>query len=145
MTIFTIGFAKKSAKTFFEDLRASGAKRLLDVRLHNTSQLAGFTKRDDLRYFLKAIVGMDYERVELLAPQEQFLKEYRKTRDWATFERRYCDTLWQRHVAENIRSGLFDRDVVLLCSEPEPDRCHRRLAAEFIANVIFPGSQVRHL
>ena len=81
MTIYTIGFTKKSAKEFFEALRGSGAKHLLDIRLHNISQLAGFTKRDDLRYFLKQIVNIEYHEVPILAPEGSFLSEYRKTGD----------------------------------------------------------------
>lgn len=79
MTIYTIGFTKKTAREFFEALRGSGARHLLDIRLHNTSQLVGFTKRDDLRYFLRQIVDMEYHEVPILAPEDSFLSEYRKT------------------------------------------------------------------
>ena len=79
MTIYTIGFTKKSAKEFFEALRHSGAKHLLDIRLHNKSQLAGFAKRDDLRYFLRQILNMEYHEIPILAPEDPLLTEYRKT------------------------------------------------------------------
>jgi len=85
VTIYTIGFTKKSAEEFFEALRRSGARHLLDIRLHNTSQLAGFTKRNDLRYFLGQIVNMEYHEMPILAPEDSFISEYRETRDWVKF------------------------------------------------------------
>lgn len=133
MTIYTIGFTKKSAEKFFEALRGSGAKHLLDIRLNNKSQLTGFTKRNDLPYFLKRLVNMEYHEVPILAPEESILKEYRKTGDWARYERRYSELIRQRHAEKHIASVLFEEGVVLLCSEAEPNHCHRRLAAEYLA------------
>lgn len=132
MTIYTIGFTKKTAKEFFEALRRSGAKHLLDIRLRNKSQLAGFTKRSDLRYFLKRLANMEYHEVPILAPEESILNEYRKTGDWAKYEKRYLELIRQRGVEKYINAMLLEEGIVLLCSEPEPTHCHRRLAAEYL-------------
>jgi uncharacterized protein (DUF488 family) len=132
LTVYTIGFTKKTAEKFFEALRSSGAKHLLDIRLSNNSQLAGFTKRNDLRYFLKRLVNMEYHEVPTLAPEESILKEYRKTGDWAKYEKSYLELIRQRGVEKHIASVLFEEGIVLLCSEAEPTYCHRRLAAEYL-------------
>lgn len=144
MTIFTIGFTKKSAKEFFEALRHSGARHLLDIRLHNTSQLAGFTKREDLRYFLRQIVNMEYHEVPILAPEDSLLSDYRKTGDWAKFKQSYLELIRQRQVERHIDPALFEDGVVLLCSEAEPNHCHRRLAAEYLARSMVEA-HIEHL
>ena len=145
MTIYTIGFTKKSAKEFFEALRHSGARHLWDIRLHNTSQLAGFTKRDDLRYFLRQIVNMEYHEMPILAPEGSFLSEYRKTGDWVKFEQSYLELIRQRQVEHHIAPALFKDGVVLLCSEAEPSHCHRRLAAEYLAHSMLAEANIKHL
>lgn len=131
--IYTIGFAGKNAKTFFQLLKTSGAKHLLDVRLNNVSQLAAFSKKDDLRYFLKEILGWNYVHNPELAPSEEILKEYKgKTIDWANYETRYIALMNYRNILEKIdKNAVYDG--VLLCSEPEPTFCHRRLLAEYFA------------
>ena len=145
MTIYTIGFTRKSAKEFFKALQDSGAKHLFDIRLHNKSQLAGFTKRDDLRYFLKHIVNMEYHEVPILAPEDSFLREYYKTGDWDKFEHSYLELIRERQVECHINPALFKDGVVLLCSEAEPYHCHRRLAAEYLASSMLAGSNIEHL
>jgi len=145
VTIYTIGFTKKSAEEFFEALRGSGARHLWDIRLHNTSQLAGFTKRDDLRYFLRQFVNMQYHEVPILAPEDSFLSEYRTNGDWPKFERSYLELIRRRQVEHHIDLALFKDGVVLLCSEAEPDHCHRRLAAEYLVRYIFPNAMILHL
>ncbi len=147
MTVYTIGFTKKTAEKFFEALRSSGAKHLLDIRLSNNSQLAGFTKRNDLRYFLKRLVNMEYHEMPLLAPEESILKEYRKTGDWAKYEKRYLELIRQRSAEKHISSVLFEEGVVLLCSEAEPTHCHRRLAAEYLVHTMVTNNnaQIVHL
>jgi len=145
MTIYTIGFTKKSAKEFFEALRHSGAKHLLDIRLHNKSQLAGFAKRDDLRYFLRQILNMEYHEIPILAPEDPLLTEYRKTGNWAKFEQNYLDLIRQRKVELHIDPTLFEDGAVLLCSEAKPDRCHRRLAAEYLARLGSADVRIVHL
>ncbi len=145
MIIYTIGFTKRSAKDFFEALRGTSAKHLLDIRLHNTSQLAGFTKRADLQYFLREVVGMQYHEISALAPEETALKEYRKGKDWAKFEASYLIAVRQRQVERQLDISLFEEGAVLLCSETTPDRCHRRLAAEYLRSGLLPQAEIVHL
>jgi uncharacterized protein (DUF488 family) len=142
--IFTIGFTKKSAETFFEELKASGATRLVDVRLHNVSQLAGFSKRDDLRYFLREICGMDYAHLPELAPVEEIFDEYKKgAGDWSLYERQFLELMRQREVERTVPRELISNGC-LLCSEEKPDRCHRRLVAEYLADR-WGGVEIVHL
>jgi len=132
MRVYTIGFTKKSAQRFFELLQESGAKRVVDVRLHNVSQLAGFAKKDDLAYFLDKICGMEYVHMPILAPTEEILVEYRKRRGgWERYQTRFLKLLEQRRIEEVVPRGVI-ADSCLLCSEDEPDRCHRRLVAEYL-------------
>ena len=145
MTIYTIGFTKKSAEKFFIALHNSGAKHLLDIRLNNRSQLAGFTKRDDLRYFLRQLVNMEYHEMPMLAPKKSILNEYRKTGDWAKYERDYLELIRIRQVEKLIPSKLLDGGIVLLCSETEATQCHRRLAAEYLARSISAETEIVHL
>ncbi len=133
MEIFTIGFAGKSAGTFFGLLRESGIKRLIDIRLNNTSQLAGFTKADNLPFFLKEICNADYVHEPLLAPTDELLTRLKKEKgDWTEFERDFVRLLDERHVADCLNRALFDERAVLLCSESTPEQCHRRLVAEYL-------------
>jgi uncharacterized protein (DUF488 family) len=130
--IYTIGFTKKSAEEFFESLKAKGIKLLIDVRLNNVSQLAGFSKRDDIEYFLKKICRAKYLHMPLLAPTEEILDAYRdKKIAWEEYETRFLRLMEERAVEKEIRKSLFNKPAVLLCSEPEPEQCHRRLVAEY--------------
>lgn len=132
MNIFTIGFTKKPASRFFELLSESGAKRLVDVRLNNSSQLAGFTKKDDLAYFLRKICGMEYLHAPDLAPTKEMLTDYRKELiDWATYEARFLDLMRRRRIEETLEKEAIANGC-LLCSEHEPHHCHRRLVAEYL-------------
>lgn len=132
MRIYTIGFTKKSAERFFGLLRDSGAKRIVDVRLNNVSQLAGFAKRDDLAYFLRHICGVDYIHLPVLAPTKELLADYRKGRcTWEDYEERFHDTMAARQIEETVDPGVID-DGCLLCSEHRPHHCHRRLVAEYL-------------
>lgn len=145
MEVCTIGFAKKSASTFFSALRQGGISRLIDVRLNNTSQLAGFTKRDDLAYFLREICDVEYVYEPLLAPTASMLKAYRKrTIDWPHYEQLFLGLMDERRVAQQIPRSLFNIPSVLLCSEPTAVRCHRRLAVEYLARH-WPGTEITHL
>jgi uncharacterized protein (DUF488 family) len=143
LNIYTIGFTKKSAEEFFEALRRSGAKHLLDIRLNNTSQLAGFTKRNDLAYFLKHLVDMEYHEVSMLAPDESILKEYRKTGDWTEYEKRYLELIRHRNAEKHITPALLEEGVVLLCSEAEPTHCHRRLSAEYLVQTKSSNTKIQ--
>jgi uncharacterized protein (DUF488 family) len=132
MKMFTIGFTKKSAKRFFEMLCASGAKRVVDVRLNNVSQLAGFAKKDDLAYFLREICGMDYVHLEALAPTQELLDQYKKLHgDWKIYEVGFLELMKQRHIEETVPKDVVE-DGCLLCSEDKPHHCHRRLVAEYL-------------
>jgi uncharacterized protein (DUF488 family) len=130
--LFTIGFTKKSAEKFFGLLRGSGAKRLVDVRLNNVSQLAGFAKKDDLAYFVKEICGMEYVHVPELAPTQDILDEYKKNKgDWAVYENKFLELMRQREIEKTVPRNLVE-DGCLLCSEDKPHHCHRRLVAEYL-------------
>jgi len=132
MKIFTIGFTKKSAETFFIRLINAGVRRLVDVRLNNVSQLAGFTKRDDLRYFTKAICNIDYIHLPDLAPTKDLLDAYKKHKGaWGSYEEQFLDLMRSRRVEEKIPAEMLDA-ACLLCSEEKPYHCHRRLVAEYL-------------
>jgi len=130
--VFTVGFTKKSASEFFEKLRAAGVKRVVDVRLNKVSQLAGFSKRDDLKYFLKQILGMDYVEAPLLAPTQPLLDAYKKSKGaWADYERDFLRLMEERKIEKNIDPSLLAGGC-LLCSEDKPHQCHRRLVVEYL-------------
>ena len=132
MKLFTIGFTKKSAEKFFTRLKDAGVKRLVDVRLNNVSQLAGFTKKDDLRYLTKAICNIDYVHLPELAPTAEILDPYKKAKngDWDLYERQFLELMRSRHI-ENMQREILDGGC-LLCSEEKPHHCHRRLVAEYL-------------
>lgn len=133
MKIFTIGFTKKSAETFFTRLQQAGVRRLVDVRLNNLSQLAGFTKKNDLKYLAKAICGIDYVHLPELAPTADILDPYKKRKngDWALYERQFMDLMRSRNIEETVAREIVDGGC-LLCSEEKPHHCHRRLVAEYL-------------
>jgi len=132
ITIYTIGFAKKSAETFFTKLERYGIRRIADIRLRNTSALAGFTRRDDLQFFLKRVADVDYVHLLQLAPSPALLDDYQKGRiDWPAYERRFNTIIADRRVETQVTPEEMDH-ACLLCSEPEPDKCHRRLVAEYL-------------
>jgi uncharacterized protein (DUF488 family) len=131
MRLFTIGFTKTTAEHFFSRLKASGATKLIDVRLNNVSQLAGFAKRDDLKYFVKAICGMEYQHAPALAPTQELLDAYKKRRgSWADYEKDFLALMEHRKIEKTPREQLDGG--CLLCSEDKPHHCHRRLVAEYL-------------
>jgi uncharacterized protein (DUF488 family) len=132
MKIFTIGFRRKSAEVFFNRLSQAGVRRLIDVRLHNVSQLAGFTKRDDLRFFSKAVCNIEYLHLPDLAPTDEMPARYKKQKgDWDLYERQFLDLMSARKIeAALVRDTLHGG--CLLCSEEKPEHCHRRLVAEYL-------------
>ena len=133
MEIYSIGFTQKSASEFFGALKANGIERLLDVRLNNTSQLAGFAKQSDLKYFSRAICEIDYEHEPLLAPTQEILDAYKKHKgDWEVYTEAYLELIRLRKVESAISQESFRRRTVLLCSEPTAEHCHRRLALEYL-------------
>jgi uncharacterized protein (DUF488 family) len=131
--LYTIGFTKSSAEHFFSRLKRAGVRRLVDIRLNNTSTLAGFTKRDDLPYFLRTILDAEYVHEPSLAPSEEMLKAYQsKQIGWDELAGRYNALVEERGVAATLDRSLFAGPSVLLCSEAEAKQCHRRLAAEHL-------------
>jgi uncharacterized protein (DUF488 family) len=133
MEIYSIGFTKKSASEFFGTLKANGIERLLDVRLNNTSQLAGFAKQSDLPYFLHEICDAVYEHEPLLAPTQEILDAYKKHKgDWEVYTEAYLTLIRSRKVEAMMAKESFKRKTVLLCSEADPEHCHRRLALEYL-------------
>jgi len=134
MRIFTLGFTKKTAEDFFTALRSAGVRRLIDVRLHNVSQLAGFAKRDDLQYFLRELCDCEYMHEPLLTPTQAMLDQYRtKGRSWDEYEKQFAALMASRKVEQRIDRSLFATPSVLLCSEPTPEHCHRRLILEYLS------------
>lgn len=144
MRIFTIGFTKKSAEQFFTKLRDSGAKRIVDVRLNNVSQLAGFSKKNDLEFFLREICRMDYVHVPLLAPTQDLLDGYKKKGgQWLNYERDFLELMKSRQIEASISKDTI-AESCLLCSEETPDHCHRRLVAEYL-NQRWGDVEIIHL
>ena len=144
MTLYTIGFTKKTAEQFFERLKKSGASRLVDVRLNNVSQLAGFSKRDDLNYFVRSICSMDYVHLPVLAPTKDILDEYKKNKgDWAVYEQKFLALMAARQVESQVPREVLDGGC-LLCSEDKPHHCHRRLVVAYLAEK-WGNVQVVHL
>ena len=144
MNLYTIGFTKKNAESFFEKLREAKVKRVIDVRLNNVSQLAGFSKRDDLKYFLQKICNIEYVHLPLLAPAQAMLDAYKKGGGtWADYEVAFNQLMAQRNIEATLPINILD-DSCLLCSEEMPDFCHRRLVSD-IAQRLHPELDVRHL
>lgn len=142
--IFTIGFTKKNAENFFGLIKANNIHLLVDVRLNNQSQLAGFTKKNDLTYFLKAICDCSYTHKPLWAPDEQILNDYKKKNiTWNDYEKKYVSLLESRNIIRDFNPETYGSSC-FLCSEPEPKQCHRRLLAEFFQKA-YPSIIIKHL
>lgn len=145
MNTYTIGFTKKNAETFFGFIRKSSIKNLIDVRLNNVSQLAGFAKRDDLRYFLKELCEAEYTHVPELAPTKEILNKYKKGDiSWNVYEELFLNLMSQRSVEKNFKEDFF-KSGCLLCSEHEPHFCHRRLVVDYLNNCSGFSLKVKHL
>lgn len=134
-TIHTIGYTKKSLQEFIRSLQQAGVEAVIDVRLRNTSQLAGFAKKDDLSFLLRQCFGIHYEHRLDLAPSDEILDSYRQTADWDGYASAFASLLAERG-AERAARELMSRfdNICLLCSEPTADFCHRRLLAEWMAD-----------
>ena len=142
--LYTIGFTKKSAAYFFEKLRNTEIKRIIDIRLNNVSQLAGFAKKEDLKYFLKEICQIDYLHLSELAPTQDILDAYKKNKgDWKIYEKQFLELMEKRHIENKISKELINNGC-LLCSEDEPDHCHRRLVAEYLQK-LWGNMKIDHL
>jgi uncharacterized protein (DUF488 family) len=144
-TISTIGFTKTTAGDFFERLLKADVKKVIDVRLHNTSQLAAFAKADDLSYFLNKIGGIQYEHQPLLAPTDPMLKAYKKEKgDWHRYEECFLRLMSERNIEKRFTPEMLDGGC-LLCSEATPHHCHRRLICEYLKEKWDGQLTVRHL
>jgi uncharacterized protein (DUF488 family) len=139
MTIYTIGFTKKSLREFIEILRAADVRCVIDVRLRNTSQLAGWSKQPDFEYLLKEGFGIGYEHHPEFAPTGEMLDEYKRDGDWAQYEKRFNQLL-----AERQPSPLTQDKACLLCTEVTPEQCHRRLVADYL-HQLDPTAEIKHL
>ena len=145
MNIYTIGFTKKKASTFFSFIKQSEVKTLIDVRLNNVSQLAGFAKRDDLKFFLKELCDTDYVHLPELAPTKNILNAYKKGDiSWEIYEDKFLNLMGQRNIEKSIKPALLDHGC-LLCSEHEPHFCHRRLVVEYLNQHSNLNLKIKHL
>jgi len=143
--IYTIGFTQSTAQQFFSRLREAGIERLLDVRLNNSSQLAGFAKARDLPYFLRELVGAAYQHQPLLAPTQDLLDEYKKRKgDWESYEAEFLALMEARRIHEVLDPASFAARTALLCSEATAEHCHRRLVCEHLGRK-WPNVTAVHL
>ena len=144
INLFTIGFTQKSAQQFFESLINAGVRRVIDTRLNNVSQLAGFAKRKDLEYFLQRIGNIEYIHILDLAPTQEILDDYKKKKgDWETYQKKFLELMRDRQIEEKISPNILD-DGCLLCSEAKPHHCHRRLVAEYLSEK-WGNTTINHL
>ncbi|WP_299976857.1 DUF488 family protein [Desulfobacula sp.] len=143
--IYTIGFTKKNAETFFGLIKSANVSTLIDVRLNNVSQLAGFAKRDDLKYFLKILCDAEYVHVPKLAPTKEILNAYKKKEiSWEKYEDKFSNLMAQRHIERLVEPEILNNSC-LLCSEHEPIHCHRRLVAEYLSKNSDVELKIKHL
>jgi len=144
MKIFTIGFTKKSAEQFFDCLKQPGLKRIVDVRLNNVSQLAGFTKKNDLKFFLRELCKIDYVHLPELAPTQDILDAYKKNGgDWSAYEKHFLALMGTRRIEDKLIKSLIDGGC-LLCSEATPEHCHRRLVTKYLLDK-WGNVEIQHL
>lgn len=133
--LYTIGFTKKSAEEFFNLLKDNNVDWVIDIRLNPNSQLSGFAKGKDIKYFLKKLAGIEYKHIDELSPTKDILNEYRKKIiSWEDYEKRFYDLLENRKISTRL-DKLFPenaQNICLLCSEASPLKCHRRIVAEYI-------------
>lgn len=145
MEIYTIGFTKKDARTFFKFIKESNVKTLIDVRLNNTSQLSGFAKKEDLKFFLKELCNVNYVHMPDLTPTKHILTPYQKGDiSWQEYEDKFLNLMAKRNIERIVTPDIFD-DGCLLCSEHEPHFCHRRLVVEYINSHTDQKFKVKHL
>jgi len=144
INLYSIGFTKKSAREFFFLLKTSAVKTLLDVRLNTSSQLAGFAKKEDLAFFLSEIAHCAYRQLPQFAPTREILNGYHEKKiTWPEYEILFKQLLEERHPERTITASELD-NACLLCAEPTPDKCHRRLVAEYLKSY-FPEIEIKHL
>jgi uncharacterized protein (DUF488 family) len=143
--VHTIGFTKTSAENFFARLKGAEVKLVIDVRLHNTSQLAGFAKAADLSFFLKEIGNIGYRHMPILAPEDSMLSDYKKSGgSWLAYETKFMNLMSSRKIEDKIDPSFFD-GACLLCSENKPHHCHRKLVCEYLNDKWGSLLAVKHL
>jgi uncharacterized protein (DUF488 family) len=144
MKIFTIGFTKTNAEQFFKRLQQPDLVRLIDIRINNSSQLAGFTKMNDLQFFLRVINNIEYVHLPELSPTKEILDQYKKRGgDWGRYEREFLSLMTSRRIQDNVDKNIIDGGC-LLCSEVTPEHCHRRLVAEYFREQ-WGNVEIQHL
>lgn len=144
MKVFSIGFTEKKAEKFFGLIKSQPVKRVVDVRLNNISQLAGFAKKDDLAFFLKEICQVEYVHIPELAPTKEILDPYKKgNMTWEKYEDKFNNLMAIRNI-EKIEKNIIE-DGCLLCSEHKPHQCHRRLVIEYLNKSWGSNLEVKHL
>lgn len=145
MDIYTIGFTQKNASAFFGLIKGSNISTLIDVRLNNISQLAGFAKKDDLKFFLKELCGAEYIHLPEMAPTKTILDAYKKgDMQWEEYEDKFLNLMSQRHIERTVTPSLLENGC-LLCSEHKPHYCHRRLVIEYLNKNSNLDLKVKHL
>lgn len=146
MKIYTIGYTKKTASEFFSILKKHRIKQIVDIRENNTSQLAGFTKKEDLEFFVTEVLNASYIHLPELAPNKEMRDSYKKNKDWQEYERNFLKLMQDRDIPQKFKSrDIFISPFVLLCSEPSADNCHRRLVAGLFKNELYPDAEIIHL
>lgn len=143
--VTTIGFTKSNAEHFFERLLKAGVKKVVDVRLHNTSQLAGFAKANDLAYFLRKIGSIEYIHQPILAPTDRILRDFKKEKgEWSVYQGNFLQLMEDRKIEQRLKPGMLE-GTCLLCSEATPHHCHRRLVVEYLNDKWGDILEVRHI
>ena len=134
MKLYTIGFTQKSAREFFNKIKNNNIDLLIDIRLNNVSQLAGFAKGKDLEYFLKEICNCEYAHDDVFAPTKELLDNYRANKvSWKEYENVFAKIMASRQIEERFKKLYKNyKNVCLLCTEPTAEQCHRRLVAEYL-------------
>ena len=143
--LFTIGFTQTSASKFFDSLNKEEILTLIDVRLNNVSQLSGFAKKNDLKYFLKELCGIEYLHSPVLAPTKEILDTYKKHKgSWPEYEERFMELMYKRNVEKTFTPEYFNKGC-LLCSEKMPHHCHRSLVVKYLESNWCIPIKVKHL
>lgn len=147
MRIYTVGYSKKSAEEFFGILKKHGIKQVIDIRENNTSQLTGFSKKNDLAFFVKEILNASYIHLPRLAPDKRIRENYKNSKDWQWYELNFLRLMEERDSINWVKENqnIFIEPFVILCSEQSPERCHRRLIAELLRENVFPDVEIIHL
>jgi len=146
--IFTIGFAGKTAEQFFALLTEARVKQLIDIRENRGGQLSGFAKHPDLKFLLERITGIVYSYDARFAPSADIRKAYRETKDWSLYEPSFLQLMRERGIPQSLGPDEFSGSFALLCSEPGPEKCHRRLVADILAEHLRSQGhtvQIQHL